>query len=50
MADCCCPQPNADAGQHVSKGGALARPSERGERFEPVVMHVLLAVSLGDTG
>jgi hypothetical protein len=43
-------RPNADADQHLVKGRALARPSERSERFEPVVMHVLLAVSLNDTG
>lgn len=43
-------RPNADADQHLVKGRALARPSDRSERFEPVVMHVLLAVSLNDTG
>jgi hypothetical protein len=32
------------------KGRAIARPSERSGRFEPVAMHVLLAVSLNDTG
>ena len=43
-------RPNADADQNLAKGRALARPSERSERFEPVAMHVLLAVSLNDTG